>query len=79
MIKVFNYFKIISGIFLNGSRSESEKRLGHSVSVRLFGLPADTLQIAKTHRVKASSTNIFNVVYNDPVGFTFKKVKNKYI
>jgi hypothetical protein len=65
--------KIISGIFLSCS---SEKRLGQTVTVELYGLPADSLRGQKAHRVKASSSNTFNVVYSD-MGFTFKKVKFK--
>ena len=67
--------KIISGVFLGGVRNENEKRLGMTVTVELFGLPADSHRVksSSAHRVRASSANFFNVAYSDS-GFTFKKV-----
>jgi phosphatidylinositol phospholipase C beta len=53
--------------------TDTERRLGCSVTVELFGLPADSVRGQKAHRVKASAMNMFNVIYSDP-GFTFKKV-----
>jgi len=53
--------------------TDTERRLGYYVTVELFGLPADSVRGQKAHRVKASSMNMFNVIYSDP-GFTFKKV-----
>jgi phosphatidylinositol phospholipase C beta len=65
--------KIISGMFLNITRNENEKRIGTTITVELFGLPADSARSQKAHRVKASTTNMFNVIYSD-TGFTFKKI-----
>mgnify|MGYP001811008773 CR=1 FL=1 len=55
------------------NKNDPEKRLGTSVNVELFGLPADSMRGSKSHRVKASSSNTFNVIYADQ-GFVFKKI-----
>jgi hypothetical protein len=62
-------------VFLGGVRNENEKRLGMTVTVELFGLPADSHRVksSSAHRVRAYSANFFNVAYSDS-GFTFKKV-----
>ncbi len=57
-------------MFLN----PNEKRLGYSVNVELYGLPADSFRGQKAYRVKAVNTNTFNVIYSDQSGFTFKKI-----
>lgn len=67
--------RVISGVFLNSN----EKRLGYSVMIELYGLPADSYRGQKAYRVKASSTSTFNVVYSDPNGFTLKKVSQLFI
>ncbi|CAF0820017.1 unnamed protein product [Brachionus calyciflorus] len=65
--------RIISGIYLNHIRGE-DKRLGQTVTVELFGLPADSIRGQKAHKVKASSSKLFNVFYSDPNGYSFKKI-----
>ncbi|RMZ94833.1 1-phosphatidylinositol 4-5-bisphosphate phosphodiesterase classes I and II isoform X1 [Brachionus plicatilis] len=65
--------RIISGIFLNHVRSE-EKRTGYSVTVEMYGLPADSVRGQKAHRVKALSSKYFSVIYSDPCGYRFKKI-----
>lgn len=66
--------RIISGIFLNNVRAENNKRVGQTVTVEMYGLPADSVRGQKAHRVKASSNKLFSVVYSDPNGYKFKKV-----
>lgn len=60
---------------MNGSRFDNDKRIGHTVTVELYGLPADSLRGQKAHRVRASFSagNSFFVTYNDD-GFRFKKI-----
>ncbi len=65
--------RVISGIFL-GNGSGGEKRLGHTVTIELYGLPADSVRGTKAYRIKLSSSSTFNAIYSDTHGFTFKKV-----
>ena len=71
--------RVISGIFLNNVRSENVKRIGQSVTVELYGLPADSVRGQKAHKVKASSNKLFSVVYSDPNGYKFNRVKIKLV
>ena len=58
---------------MNGSRPENDKRIGTTVNVEMYGLPADSLRGQKAYRVKAAQGNSFFVVYND-TGYTFKQI-----
>jgi len=55
----------------------NEKKIGYTVNVELFGLPADSFRGQKSHRVKAvpGTGNSFFVNYADSdIGFMFKKI-----
>lgn len=41
----------------------------------MYGLPADSVRGQKAHRVKFLSSKYFSVIYSDPIGYRFKKVK----
>jgi len=54
---------------------DNDKRIGTTVNVEMYGLPADSLRGQKAYRVKVAqgSGNSFFVSYSDD-GFTFKQI-----
>jgi len=64
--------RILNGIYLT---NDTNKHIGQSVTVELFGLPADSVRNNRAHKVKATLfSNSFNVSYTDPTGFQFRKI-----
>ncbi len=51
----------------------NDKKLGHTVVVEMFGVPADTLKGQRALRTKMTSATTFNVKYSEST-FTFRKV-----
>ncbi len=66
--------RILSGIYLTNI-SDTSKHIGQSVTVELFGLPADSVRNNRSHKVKATLySNSFNVSYADSTGYQFRKI-----
>lgn len=62
--------RILSGLYI----PDANKHFGQSVTLELFGLPADSVRNNRSHRVKATASSSIHVSYANSTGYTFKKI-----